>query len=456
MLDFLKKKNLVSKEITKNCTCCLSEKLYCCYTTNSQFLLNCQNCGLYFFAEPPSDKELSNYYKTTYSQVHQKQLYDLLKENYNSGFFKTLLNNLKNYHGQIQKDDSKILDYGCGHGFFLKAAKENGFEVYGVEYDDEVAKFNENELKIKMLSNNELENTKDNTFDIIRINHALEHLPDPEKILKTLFRKLKINGIIAISAPNFSPNIVKSDPTKLYDLVFPEHLFYFTHRAISELLSRLGYVVENSITQFANVSYCLRILGIDSESEIDEKNEIYQKLRSILENEPFFAGNNFFVTARKKSEPKQLSTNVKTHSSFFITVLTKNLIAEQDMSQINSKNILSFDTNTRGHHFNIKSENAQWNIVFPFEPHFDSGILYTSGTISTLNASNTSVSIMNSSMETLPNKTKILETNKIHNFLLENNFSYVEKNQSLFVIISGYGNSELFVSDLIVTERKVH
>jgi len=35
-------------------------------------------------------------------------------------------------------------------------------------------------------------------------------------------------------------------------------------------------------------------------------------------------------------------------------------------------------------------------------------------------------------------------------------FSNEEKNQSFFVTISGYGNAELFVSDLIVTEHKLN
>jgi len=342
MLDFLKKKKLVSEEINKNCTCCSSEKLYCCYTLDSQFLLNCQNCGLYFFADSPSDKDLSDYYKTTYSQIHQKQLHDLLKENYDSGFFKTLLNNLKNYHGQIQKENPKILDYGCGHGFFLKTAKENGFEAYGVEYDDEVAKFNENELKIKMLSNGELENTSDNTFDIIRINHSLEHLPHPEIILEILHKKLKPNGIIVISSPNFSKKIVKSNPTKLYDLVFPEHLYYFTIQSITKLLSRLGFSVETNITQFANIHQVLRILGINSGTEIDEKDEFYQGLKNILENEPFFAGSNFFVTARKKLESKHSSEDNKTNTKFFITSMKKYLISD-DLSNINLDSTSSFD-----------------------------------------------------------------------------------------------------------------
>jgi len=456
MLDFLKKKKLVSEEINKNCTCCSSEKLYCCYTLESQFLLNCQNCGLYFFADSPSDKDLSDYYKTIYSQIHQKQLHDLLKVNYDSGFFKTLLNNLKNYHGQITKENPKILDYGCGHGFFLKVAKENGFEAYGVEYDDEVAKFNENELKIKMLSNGELENTSDNTFDIIRMNHSLEHLPHPEIILEILHKKLKPNGIIVISSPNFSQKIVKSNTAKLYDLVFPEHLYYFTLQSIIKLLTRLEFSVETNITQFANIHQVLRILGINSGTEIDEKDEFYQVLKNILENEPFFAGANFFVTARKKTESKQRSEDNKTNPKFFITLLRKYLITGQDLSNVPFDNITSYEPKERGHHFNIKSNNLLWNILFPFQTNYENGKIYLSGTVSLLNSLNTSVSVMNSQMEPLEKKTKNLETNEIHNFLIENNFSNEEKNKPLFVSISGYGNAELFVSDLIVTEHKLN
>lgn len=293
--------NSIKNFSNESCPCCKNTKLSCNSLQDNKHLLFCNNCGIFFFAETPTDLELQEYYRTTYSINHKKQLYDMFKKKYDSKFYKNEISNILNYY-KIKRNDLTILDFGTGYGFFLKAAKSKGFNVYGIEYDSEIADYNKNEFGIKMITLTDLEKIPDRTFDVIRAFHIIEHLSDPEKILKIFYNKLKYKGIIMISSPSFSPIFTQGDPGKLFDVVYPEHIFYFTHNSWKELLSRIGFDIEINITQFSNMKNLLKLLGINQISEIKESDFFSDKfltLRKILENEPFFAGTNSFTVARR-------------------------------------------------------------------------------------------------------------------------------------------------------------
>ena len=64
--------------------------------------------------------------------------------------------------------------------------KDLGIEAYGGEYDKDIVRYNQYELGITMIYPDQLW-TESNIFDIARIYHTLEHLPDPYSILSKFF-----------------------------------------------------------------------------------------------------------------------------------------------------------------------------------------------------------------------------------------------------------------------------
>ncbi|GAB6145784.1 hypothetical protein JCM12294_32230 [Desulfocicer niacini] len=97
----------------------------------------------------------------------------------------------------------KILDIGCATGTFLNVAKIRGWEVTGID----VSEWACNYLKQNGFQNifcTDIENVdfKDDYFDVININHTLEHVLDPIKTLKCINRVLKPGGLLLIEVPN--------------------------------------------------------------------------------------------------------------------------------------------------------------------------------------------------------------------------------------------------------------
>lgn len=102
----------------------------------------------------------------------------------------------------------KVLDAGCGRGFYLRVLSSFSFikEIHGIDINDnylQIAKKNNTDkrVKIKNASIYKLP-YQDKYFDLIICSEVLEHLKDDIKALLELKRVLKPKGIIIITVPH--------------------------------------------------------------------------------------------------------------------------------------------------------------------------------------------------------------------------------------------------------------
>ena len=86
-----------------------------------------------------------------------------------------------------KKKIKKVLDVGCGFGFFLDVARKSGWDVYGSEINKECIKA----LDKKNIPNINIDNYKAKSFDLITLWTVYEHLIDPNNFLKKISKLLK-------------------------------------------------------------------------------------------------------------------------------------------------------------------------------------------------------------------------------------------------------------------------
>ncbi len=138
----------------------------------------------------------------------------------------------------------KILDVGCGDGYFLNKAQQFGCLCYGTEYHEALVQGLKDK---KIIATTKIENFIDTNnsireqFDIIRINHVVEHLKYPGHILDIARQLLKRNGELIIGVPNFNTlaKIFKED----FWLHLPYHRQHFTRYSMTKILKRYGFTV---------------------------------------------------------------------------------------------------------------------------------------------------------------------------------------------------------------------
>jgi 2-polyprenyl-3-methyl-5-hydroxy-6-metoxy-1,4-benzoquinol methylase len=139
------------------------------------------------------------------------------------------------------KTGGNFLDVGCSLGAFLDIARQSGFDVKGVE----ISKWASDFAKLKgfdVVTGGLAEaKYRDKYFDVIVVNHVLEHIPEPGKILGEIKRILKNDGLLVIGVPNFGSYMAHLMKGKWFSLMPDQHIWQFTHESLGNLLKKSGF-----------------------------------------------------------------------------------------------------------------------------------------------------------------------------------------------------------------------
>lgn len=143
----------------------------------------------------------------------------------------------------------QLLDFGCGSGHFMLRMAQGGWEVHGVEPDPKAAEALRS--KYRMPIRTSLADAEDwvERFDVIVLNHVIEHLDDPIVVLRDLSTMLAPGGEILIATPN--PESLGCRIFRRYwrGLEAPRHFNLFTCASLNQALERAGLIPKEMSTE---------------------------------------------------------------------------------------------------------------------------------------------------------------------------------------------------------------
>lgn len=147
-------------------------------------------------------------------------------------------------------EGSRILDVGCGAGFFLRIATRLGAVCQGVE-PSAVAADRARATGLSVftgtLEDYAATNPKDR-FDIITANHVLEHVPDPVATLSRMKTLLAAGGMIWISVPNADCHFNRVLKGWWNSTDLPYHLMQFGTESLTLAGQKAGLEVRSLAT----------------------------------------------------------------------------------------------------------------------------------------------------------------------------------------------------------------
>jgi SAM-dependent methyltransferase len=117
------------------------------------------------------------------------------------------------------KRGDRILDAGAGGGEVVYVLRALGYDASGLEPDEHYARHAREALGLPVATGFVQDATfPPDTFDVVTMYHALEHVEDPAAILSRLRGWMVDRGVLLIEVPNVEAVCIA-----------PEHRFHFAH-----------------------------------------------------------------------------------------------------------------------------------------------------------------------------------------------------------------------------------
>ncbi len=237
----------------------------------------CDNCSARYSAQIAA--RLDDVYKSqdylAYSKEDTDEHYNYRRER----FGRERVGILEKYCGDLT--DKRLLDVGCGNGYFLSVAMGKCRHCYGTEFSDKLREFTQHKTGLTVFSQS-LDDLPERGFDIITLFDVIEHIPEPVPFMRSVGRLLNPGGSVLIFTPNFDSFSIRVmreyssiiDPT--------EHVVLYTLPSLQFLAKQLRYQVMFAETQGLDIQNILAMQQYKNEEPSVFLTQWHNELQAMI------------------------------------------------------------------------------------------------------------------------------------------------------------------------------
>ena len=215
-------------------------------------MVRCKKCTLLYASQ-------------IYDDSITEKLYTISKFGYESelkGLKKTYSKCLSEAE-KILKNKDNFLEIGCGNGFVLEIAKENGWHnIMGVEPSLESIQNANPSIKSKILNGIfDVNNYENDYFDTVFVAMIIEHVPDINKFLSDIYKILKPGGVLITICHNERHFLSKLLRNK-HPIINDEHNYVFGPNTLKKIYKKNKFknLKLNNLKNYYPIEYWIKMI----------------------------------------------------------------------------------------------------------------------------------------------------------------------------------------------------
>jgi SAM-dependent methyltransferase len=205
------------------------------------FVTACSDCGLVFTNPLPLQEDLARFYSPSgeWASTHARTDADRSTRSRKRRGRGRWISQFDVIREELRvtapPPGARVLDYGCGAGQDLDVLQDFGWETWGLETASDEAF--DRHLRVQVVPDAP-------TFDLVILNHVLEHVTNPLGLLRQLSRACRVGGFLLVGVPRFDTLPIHRDYA--YVINGRAHVTAYTPECLEGLLARSGFRLVSS------------------------------------------------------------------------------------------------------------------------------------------------------------------------------------------------------------------
>ncbi|HZS38713.1 MAG TPA: class I SAM-dependent methyltransferase [Polyangia bacterium] len=217
------------------------------YRRRDDALVRCPRCRSLYANPQYTDEELGPLYTREYYDAHKNLETDFRERDFQNtrDLYYTVVHDLLRRHPELRPSPGRprrVLDFGCGVGFFLVACREAGLEPTGIDWSDVASQYARQRFDLEVLTDaeNALRNLPADHYHVITAWQVIEHMRRPRETLALLTRALAPGGLLCIAVPNLGALAHRWQRDRWFNIQNLTHLVFFTRDRLQRALEEAG------------------------------------------------------------------------------------------------------------------------------------------------------------------------------------------------------------------------
>lgn len=211
------------------------------------FISKCESCGLLYMDTEATQADFLSYYK--HGAVAPKY-YDMFGKDATDDYYEHLEELIKPYIN----DNSRILDIAGAWGELAGFLSERGITDITVLDPNEQCIENVKKIGVKAVASDSTNMKRDvnDRYDMIILNHTLEHILDVESTMKNISGVLREDGYLFIEIPDVEG--YAGEDTAPFNFLTYEHVLHMMMHDLENLSAKYGYTIIEQGHYYKKVS----------------------------------------------------------------------------------------------------------------------------------------------------------------------------------------------------------